>query len=306
VGANEFRDLSRMGLIALCACLGACGRPSNKPICTRTFNATIFAQPDTGSISPDVLVQTAATVQLTFAAVEEIVCQTDPGGPNDQTTVENIDLPASLRLTYRPRGGLATDVSSQLTTMTGAATFVAQRRGTYVATVHAKRASDSVVIEAADPFEWISIGPDGRSSPGQIGRVNDIAFDSKSRAIFVASVRGGVYRSDDRGERWYPMSDHKVVDSSTGQQWVERLSVGRIAVTGTGRVLAATGDPEVPVAPIEVNYPKGNLDGLYFSDDGGVTWQKQTKSGCPAAEFSDPGGKTSEITRIVAAADGNI
>jgi hypothetical protein len=265
---------------------------------------SITAQPDSGQISPDVLVQTGTTVTASGSGSIDIICNSDPGSPPNQITVDTTDLPVKFSLAFRPRGGLETGISSQLKVSGNIATFTPRQRGFYTVTAQASLgvrsiASRSLLIEAADAFEWISVGPDARSGIGD-GRINSVAFDPNNAGLmYAASARGGVYRSENGGARWYPMSDHKVVQASSGQQWIERLGVARLLVTNAGRVLAATGDTERTNSSIEVNFPKAPPDGLYFSDDGGVTWQRQDPTSCAAPENATPGGMGLPISQLL-------
>lgn len=102
-------------------------------------------------------------------------------------------------------------------------------------------------------MRWRSIGPDrgGRSIAvaGSTARPNE---------YFFGAVGGGVWKSDDYGHTWRPVSDEHFRTSS----------VGAIAV--------APSNPDIVYAGMGESCFRGNIiqgDGIYKSTDGGKTWQ---------------------------------
>ncbi|HWP36009.1 MAG TPA: glycosyl hydrolase, partial [Gemmatimonadales bacterium] len=108
---------------------------------------------------------------------------------------------------------------------------------------------DSTILAA---YKWRNIGPDrgGRSIAvsGVKGRPNEAYF---------GAVGGGLWKSTDYGENWFPVTD--------GQ--VRSASVGAVAVSETNPDLVFIGMGETCI--------RGNImpgDGVYKSTDGGKTW----------------------------------
>ncbi len=100
---------------------------------------------------------------------------------------------------------------------------------------------------------WRSIGPDrgGRSIAvaGSAARPNE---------YFFGAVGGGVWKSDDYGNTWGPVSD----------KFLRTSSVGALAV--------APSNPDVVYAGMGESCFRGNIlqgDGIYRSSDAGKTWQ---------------------------------
>ncbi len=101
-------------------------------------------------------------------------------------------------------------------------------------------------------MKWRSIGPDrgGRSIAvaGSAARPNE---------YFFGAVGGGVFKSDDFGNTWTPVSDKDFRTSS----------VGALAV--------APSNPDVVYAGMGESCFRGNIlqgDGIYKSTDAGKTW----------------------------------
>lgn len=101
-------------------------------------------------------------------------------------------------------------------------------------------------------LQWRSLGPDrgGRSLAisGVVGRPNDAYF---------GAVGGGLWKTTDRGETWFPVTDGQVGSAS----------VGAVAVSETNPDIVFIGMGETCI--------RGNIqsgDGVYKSTDAGKTW----------------------------------
>jgi photosystem II stability/assembly factor-like uncharacterized protein len=108
---------------------------------------------------------------------------------------------------------------------------------------------DSVILGA---YRWRNIGPDrgGRSIAvsGVTGRPNEAYF---------GAVGGGLWKTTDGGENWFPVTD--------GQ--IRSASIGAVAVSETNPDLVFIGTGETCI--------RGNImpgDGVYRSADAGKTW----------------------------------
>jgi photosystem II stability/assembly factor-like uncharacterized protein len=102
--------------------------------------------------------------------------------------------------------------------------------------------------------DWESIGPVRYG-----GRVTDIEMPAGSpTTIYVAAASGGIFKTYDQGETWFPVFD--------GQP---SLAIGDIVIApdDTSTIYAGTGEP---------NAGGGSLaydgTGIYKSADGGATW----------------------------------
>jgi photosystem II stability/assembly factor-like uncharacterized protein len=115
-----------------------------------------------------------------------------------------------------------------------------------------QQASNTIDPSIYAGMTWRSIGPDrgGRSIAvaGSAGRPNE---------YFFGAVGGGVWKSDDFGNTWTPVSD----------KFFRTSSVGALAV--------APSNPDVVYAGMGESCFRGNIlqgDGIYKSTDAGKTW----------------------------------
>ncbi len=115
-------------------------------------------------------------------------------------------------------------------------------------------ASGGLVLDSAvlSNFQWRNIGPDrgGRSiaATGVRGQP-DVAY--------FGAVGGGLWKTTDGGENWFPVTDHQVTSAS----------VGAVAVSET--------DPNIVFIGMGESAIRGNImpgDGIYKSTDAGETW----------------------------------
>ena len=116
---------------------------------------------------------------------------------------------------------------------------------------------------ALNPGTWAAIGPQPISAgqtPGSLsvsGRVYAIAINpTNSNQLFAATGGGGVWRSNDAGADWSPLTDSQ-----------STLFTGAIAVAPSNPnvIYAGTGNPTV------VTYAYTG-HGILKSSDGGATW----------------------------------
>lgn len=133
-------------------------------------------------------------------------------------------------------------------------------------------------------LNWISIGPsatlDGPSTthPIMSGEVAGVAVSDDGERVYVASVNGGVFRSDDRGGTFYPLMSAFGLDPTTGSS--DSISIGAFASPSSlpDRIYVGSGEDRTP-API---YGVGPV----VSSDGGLSWTTEPYNPPPPARGS--------------------
>jgi hypothetical protein len=293
-------------VVAVAGCNNGCNPnpcstplPPSPPIgsnCHTTgYTLALSAFPDTGDLQPDYLVPSGTTVDASALAFEEYDCL-----ETDGTTSHGVRRPDfRFDLQFVPRGGAKMEASNQLhpQSMCLSPTFVATR-GTWRLTLSVTQHPDvarTITIEAADPDEWVHIGPDGRvdcHGDSCMGRMSGITFDpNRPGFMFAAAPRGGIFRSDDSGSWWYPMSDHKIVDGNA-KEWGGGLSTTRIVALPNSHLVAATCDTDWFGLGLN-GCDNGHL--FYRSSDLGVTWT-QNQTGCTDPNEQDvPAGPVMDL-----------
>ncbi len=111
-------------------------------------------------------------------------------------------------------------------------------------------------LEPGEAMHWRYIGP------ARGGRVSAVAgVPGQIHTFYMGAAGGGLWKTDDAGLNWAPVSDGHF---ATG-------SVGAIAVAGS--------DPNVVYAGMGEGPPRGQAssdgDGVYRSEDGGRTWTQR-------------------------------
>jgi hypothetical protein len=255
--------------------------------------AKIGITPDTGQVSPDFLATEGQ--QITVHGVAERFTLS-------QDCAVSIDpLPFRWSMQYRPPGGLLSEVTSELDASDQLTPRFHAKLGTYIILLEtlgppSDARSSRAILEVVRRGGWVSIGPDGRylnqTSPQEpvlgslislAGRINTIAIHPNTpNVMYAGAARGGVWRSDNGGADWWPMTDHKGLPSG--------LAIGRLAVTPAGRVYASLPDNEGGVRYF------GLGPALFSSDDDGVTWQQVVTDPTCSPVSSVPQGT---ITRII-------
>jgi hypothetical protein len=202
----------------------------------------------------------------------------------------DLSLPSAARADFRlQRYGLATRPPAR------------PGRREQVARIHAKAFAE--LRNATPTPKWRSIGPDtiaGVNGSNASGNVSAIAIDpSDHEHLLVAGSAGGTWESHDAGASWTPRGDNeattsigalafhptdpKVVYCATGDgQGLHHLGIGLLRSTDGGRswnTLCTTpfegiGFFDLKLLPGGYMFA-GTTNGLYVSDDGGVTWQQR-------------------------------
>ena len=124
---------------------------------------------------------------------------------------------------------------------------------------------------------WSFVGPeplepahnlDDRNWGNSSGRITSVAVvSSRPSRLYIGAAGGGVWRSDDGGTHWKPLTDNIVPDSPTGSS----MAIGAVATDRTGRtVYAGTG---------EINLSDSQYgQGVLVSKDGGTSWRVMGRS----------------------------
>ena len=122
------------------------------------------------------------------------------------------------------------------------------------------KANPQLVEQANGNAQWSFIGPTDRTRIGSghnsgLGRVNRIAFHpTDPNQIFIATPAGGLWKSNNVGATWIPLTD-----------MLPSLGVSGIVVdwSNSNRIYILTGDGDGGNMPSE---------GVLVSNDGGSTW----------------------------------
>lgn len=298
--------------LMIAACSERCGRkPGQDSTCLPTSydEGVLTAWPDSGQAAPEVVVPIGSNVILSGVARHVSI--------DRQCHVTTNNLEAHWQISYRAPGTVPVDVTSELrqvdasavvpeskprncgdgfarcdSTGTYQASFYAQP-GTYYATLNTTSGGITRKIMSGDcaAGDWLNIGPEvdtavcAQNGVCSTGRVNGIAFDPDDESrIYVGTGGGGVWRSDDFGGHWNPMTDNK---GFPAQLVMSSLAVAPKQGKQTyGRVYAGIGQD---------GYGSSFIPSVYLSDDGGKSWRlPQGCAGDPQTEI--PRGP---VTRIL-------
>ena len=134
----------------------------------------------------------------------------------------------------------------------------------------------------APAFPWRSLGPEQVDDPwrGEVaGRVSAIAIHPRDpNILYVGAAQGGVWRSENRGVSWVPLTDHEC-----------SLAMGSIAIDPV--------DPRIIYAGTgEQHFSSSSFYGcgLLRSTDAGTTWERFGET-----VFTRPGRGGARISRVV-------
>ena len=116
-------------------------------------------------------------------------------------------------------------------------------------------AAQQVTLDSAflAGYSWRNLGPDrgGRS-------IAVSGVKGRPREAYFGATGGGLWKTTDGGENWYPVTDFQITTAS----------IGAVAVSETDPDLVFIGTGETCI--------RGNIlpgDGVYRSRDGGETWE---------------------------------
>lgn len=117
--------------------------------------------------------------------------------------------------------------------------------------------------DASPAVAWTELGPNPIGGPQHTGRVSSIGTSATdSNRYFVGGADGGVWRTDDGGATWTPLTSG-----------LPTHAIGAIAVDPTNDDIVYAGTGEANYA----NHSRYGL-GLYKSTDGGATWEQHAEA----------------------------
>jgi photosystem II stability/assembly factor-like uncharacterized protein len=189
--------------------------------------------------------------------------------------------------------------------------------------------------------KWDPLGPSDAIGGTNVGRVNAIAFDpSSANVIYIGTANGGLWKSADNGATWSPLTDtlptlsigDVAIDPITSTNvyvatgdafgygnpfWGGTYSMGVWKSSDGGNTWKATGltlnvaqNRTIRRLTIHPSDPKillaATSDGLFRTDDGGVTWMKVWNSSAFDVEFTPDDGSVVYATtdRVIKSTDG--
>lgn len=131
-----------------------------------------------------------------------------------------------------------------------------------------------VVIEAAgiepDSWEWLG--------PGNVGgRIRSIVIHpTNTNTMWVGSVSGGIWRTDNGGNSWFPIND-----------FMANLAVSTMVLspTNTNILYAGTGEGFISTVIPGTGLQVTQGAGIFQSTNGGTTWNQMTNTN-PAAPMT--------------------
>lgn len=134
----------------------------------------------------------------------------------------------------------------------------------------------------AHAADWQELGPAPIANVQYSGRVSAVvASPTDANRYFAAGADGGVWRSDDAGTNWTPLTDH-----------LPTTAIGALALDPSDDQVIYAGTGEAHYA----NHSRFGL-GLYKSSDGGASWQHLAESDFAGRCIS---------TIVVSPADSNV
>jgi hypothetical protein len=117
---------------------------------------------------------------------------------------------------------------------------------------------------ALQTAQWQELGPRSNTVGGLegVGQITSLAFDPVDPAhiIYAGAPRGGVWKTLDGGQSWINLNT---------DQALARLGVSTIAIDP---IVNGGGVRNIYVGTGEVGSPNSFSDGVYRSQDGGLTW----------------------------------
>jgi photosystem II stability/assembly factor-like uncharacterized protein len=130
-------------------------------------------------------------------------------------------------------------------------TLPSERVAAAVEQLQFERALAEQQLSTSSAQDWVPVGPFNIG-----GRVNDIVAPAGGIPAYLAAANGGVWRSDDRGTNWQPLTDK-----------LGLFSVGALELNplNTNTLWCGTGDANATVDGYDGT-------GLYVSRDRGVSW----------------------------------
>ena len=187
------------------------------------------------------------------------------------------------------------------------------------------------MMPAGPPVVWKFLGPSDAIGGTNMGRVNSINFDPKnSKIIYIGTPDGGVWRSATGGTAWSPLFDSQptlsvgdvAVDRNDSKTlyvatsdpygygtplWGGTYSVGVRKSTNGGTTWSDTGlpwrtDQNRTIRRLVIHPTDSKIllaatsDGVYRTDNTGLTWNQVVTASAYDAEFQHNDGKIAYVT----------
>ncbi|PYK36711.1 MAG: hypothetical protein DME60_13950 [Verrucomicrobia bacterium] len=187
------------------------------------------------------------------------------------------------------------------------------------------------MMPAGPPVVWKFLGPSDAIGGTNMGRVNSINFDPKnSKIIYIGTPDGGVWRSATGGTAWSPLFDSQptlsvgdvAVDPNDSKTlyvatsdpygygtpfWGGTYSVGVRKSTNGGTTWSDTGlpwriDQNRTIRRLVIHPTDSKIllaatsDGVYRTDNAGLTWNQVVTASAYDAEFQHNDGKIAYVT----------
>jgi hypothetical protein len=118
--------------------------------------------------------------------------------------------------------------------------------------------------------DWQSIGPTSAANDVATGRYNVIRLvhNSNNQILYAGSANGGLYKTTDGGTNWHEVKGADKIP-------FEAISDIAINPTDPNKIIVAATSYFVPADAITHIGTMSQNRGLFFSNDGGVTWNKR-------------------------------
>lgn len=121
------------------------------------------------------------------------------------------------------------------------------------------------------PVVWQELGPAPITSGPYTGRISAVACSATdANRMYAAGADGGVWRTDDGGASWSPLSD----------DWAQQ-AIGALAIDPTDDDVLVVGTGEANYA----NHSRYGI-GVYRTEDGGAAWSHHAESTFAGRTFS--------------------
>lgn len=276
------------------------------------------------------MLESAGYVEEAESAVRTAVVDTDRAAFEEfakEVTAAPPDAPESY---LQPEGGHGDGAASTVGEASPSTADIAQQY---------RAVSSQMGPPTGTGPRWRSLGPRtitngqtyGSSRVNVSGRIAAVVVDpSNSDHVLIGAANGGVWESFNRGASWRPRSDYaptlaigalafdpsnpRTVYCGTGEgDWWDFLGQGVLRSTNGGTTwsvlctapFVGVGFYDIVVDPADGRHLlAGTRNGLYVSNDGGVTWTRERTQRTWSISINPAGGASAEL--LAACSDGLV